>query len=429
MNVLFYPRRRALEQRGGDLLALQETIRALEALDIRATISTDPSLDLTPFEFVHLYSLGDPFSALEFAFNALRQNKPLVTTPIYWRRDQWLDARINPQPNHPEHSLDALTPEEYARVKRVFQLEHDIFRGAHQLILNLAARVFVLSHAEGQILHDEFGVPFEKLAVTPNGVNPAYAHGDAERFLRTHSIPTRDFVLCVARVEERKNSLGVIRAWRSERVPLVFVGRVPDAAYFEMCRAAADTHVYFCGALPPEQVADACAAARVHVMASWWEEQGMAALEAGIAGCNLVMTQNSPGREYFGSACFMCDPGDESSIHDAICTALEAPRDDALPSRIRENFTWERAAQTLASEYRAVAPITRSLDGAALLQLTNQLMEMWQIKRARYQELQDAAQRQDIWIKELEHIAARRRERLYTLPLIGPIATWLNTRP
>jgi glycosyltransferase involved in cell wall biosynthesis len=432
MNVLFYPRRRAPEQRGGDWLALQETIRALEPLGVRATISTDPTLDLAPFDIVHLYSLGDPYSALEYALNVLRQQKPFVVTPIYWRHHQWLDARLRPTPNHPEYALDALSDAERAQVHQLIQLEENLYTGVHQFILRAAARVFILSHAEGEILRADFGVRAEQMRVTHNGVAAAYAHGDAERFLAAHSIPARDFVLCVARVEERKNSLGVIRAWREENVPLVFVGRAPDEAYLQMCRAEAGAHVYFCGALSPDQVADACAAAKVHVMASWWEEQGMAALEAGIAGCNLVMTQNSPGREYFGDACFTCDPADARSIHDAIRAALDAPRNSALAAHIRETFTWERAANTLRDAYAAAqntAPA--SIDPFALINLTAQLRELWHIKHREHLRLSDAAAQQAAWLEQLEAIQAQRRRRrvkLDALPFVQNITAWLERR-
>lgn len=429
MNVLFYPRRRAPEQKGGDFLALQETLRALEARGIRGAISTDASLDLQPYDVVHLYSLGDPYSAIPFALHALHQRKPIVTTPIYWRHDQWIDARMHPAPQRVEHSLAALAPDEQARVLRMIQVEEEIYTGAHRLVIQLAARVLALSDMERAILRDDFGAREEQLAVTFNGVNASFAQGSAERFLQKHHIPARDFVLCVARVDERKNTIGLIRAWNQETVPLVLVGRAPDPAYLDMCRAVAGPHVYFLGPLSPAEVADAGAAAKVHVMASWWEEQGMAALEAALAGCNVVMTQNGPGREYFGAACFTCDPGAEASIHAAIRAALDAPRDPALAARIRERFTWDAAADVLTDVYAQAArePIASRAEHAdTMYALAKWLCELRALKTPDRVALEKQRREQAAWMRELEQIAARRAK--FGLPLFKQLAAWWERR-
>lgn len=409
MNVLLYPRRRAPAQKGGDFIALQETIRALEPRDVHCTISTDASLDLTPYDVVHLYSLGDPYSAIPFALNAQRQRKPIVTTPIYWRHNQWLNARLHPAPHRIEHSLAALARDEQARVLRMIQVEEAIYTGAHRLVIELAARVLALSDMERAILRDDFGAREEQLAVTFNGVNPSFAQGNAERFLQSHHIPARDFVLCVARVDERKNTIGLIRAWNRETVPLVLVGRAPNHAYLEMCRAISGPHVYFLGALSPAEVADAGAAAKVHVMASWWEEQGLAALEASLAGCNIVMTQNGPGREYFGDACFTCDPADEDSIHAAVREALDAPRQPALAARVRKHFTWNLTADVLIRMYEQAAggatePRTECAD--TMFALSKSLCELRALKSRDIGALESQLREQQIWLRELERIAA-----------------------
>ncbi|MCG3141917.1 MAG: hypothetical protein HDKAJFGB_03259 [Anaerolineae bacterium] len=434
MKVLFYPRRHAPEQKGGDFIALQHTLGALEARGVQCALSTDATLDLTAYDVVHLYSLGDPYSAIPFALNARRQRKPIVVTPIYWRHDQWLAARLQPVPQRIEHSLAALSTDEQARVRRMIQVEESIYTGAHRLVIQLAARVFALSKMERAILRDDFGARDEQLAVTYNGADASFAQGNAERFLQQHQIPTRDFVLCVARVDERKNTIGLVRAWNDETTPLALVGRAPDPAYLEMCRAIAKPHIYFLGALPPSQVADAGAAAKVHVMASWWEEQGMAALEAALAGCNLVMTQNGPGREYFGDACFTCDPADEASIRAAIRAALDAPRQTALAARVRERFTWDAAADVLVAQYHQAAAekIDPHVESSATMEtLSRQLCELSALKTPDLLALELQMREQQAWMRELEQIAeqrARRRVNLSAVPLLKNFAAWWERR-
>ncbi len=412
MKVLFYPRRAAPQQRGGDFIALEETIRALETRGVECTISTDADLDLALFDVVHLYSLGDPYSALPYTLNAQRQHKPIVTTPIYWRHNQWLDARKDAETYRTEHSLSALSDQERKRAVRLIEVEEEIYTEAHRLVIQLAARVLALSERERAIFASDFGAGDTQVEVTYNGVTSSFAAGDADRFLQTHHIPTRDFVLSVARVDERKNTMGLIRAWNDAPVPLVLIGRAPNPAYLEMCRTLAKPHIYFLGALPPSEVADAGAAAKVHVMASWWEEQGMAALEAGLAGCNLVMTKNGPGREYFGDACFTCDPADEASIRAAIEAALAAPRNPALAERIRKTFTWDAAADVLARTYeQAVREEPRAVDTAVptIANLKQLLCERRELEAAARVTLEKQLLAQQAWTRELEQMAAAQR--------------------
>ena len=47
-------------------------------------------------------------------------------------------------------------------------------------------------------------------------------------------------------------------------------------------------------------LASACAAARVFALPSWFETPGLAALEAALAGCAVVITPFGSPREYFG---------------------------------------------------------------------------------------------------------------------------------
>ena len=51
----------------------------------------------------------------------------------------------------------------------------------------------------------------------------------------------------------------------------------------------------------------------------------MAALEAALGGCNIVMTKESPAREYFGETCLVCDPDDPTSIRNAVPGSARSP--------------------------------------------------------------------------------------------------------
>lgn len=429
LKVLFWFRRRP-ETRGGDWTALQRLIAALQAENVQAEISDSPAHDLSPYAFAHLYNTCDPYLTLEYAVSAARQNKAFVVTPIYWSHAQWADARAQATPEtRPEFFPGDLSEQEWRQIRFVQARQEELFLAIQQLALRPASLVFPLSDMEGALVAQDFGIAQARLWTTYNGTDLEYAQGDAARFVQEHGV--RDFVLSAARIEERKNTVGLIRAWRNQAVPLVLAGRAPDARYLDLCRAEAAGNVHFVGTLTPPQVADALAAARVHVLASWWEEQGLAALEAGLNNLNLVMTQNGPGREYFGDACFSCDPAEPRSIRDAIQRALDAPRPQDLRAQIAEKFTWERAARRTRAAYDAAmqagtltAPV---LSAGALQEVAARLAELMYWKQMAYETLETEAVQTTAWARDLQDIArkhTRANARWANLPVVRNIQQW-----
>lgn len=421
LSVLYWFRRRPYA-RGGDWVGLQATLDALRAFNVQATVSDDPTIDLARYDLIHLYNLCDPYSASDYVLRAVRARKPLVATPLYWSHAQYLAAIENESPEtYPELFLTAPTPEARARLRAARRREAELLHDAQQLVFGAAQKVLVLSNGEGSILQEEFGMAPEKLHLTYNGVDPKYQRGDADYFAREFRV--RDFVLSAARFEHRKNQVGLIRAWRDESVPLVLAGAVPEPEYFALCRQEATPNIHFVGDLAPAQIADAGAAARVHVLPSWWEEVGLAALEAGLAGCTLVMTQNGPGREYFGDDCLTCDPANPASIREAVHAALARPRAADLAQRILTQFSWERAATATREAYdEALAcPLLANIDLDLLSALTIQLAE--ELHRQERQ-LTDAVHAH----QELERWALDMQSRLRLPPTLGSVVRgWLKS--
>ncbi len=402
LSVLYWFRRRPYKP-GGDMVALRATVDALRAFDVRATISDDPHIALDSYDIAHLYNLCDPYSATDYALRALRAHKPLVVTPLYWSHAQYLETYQHATPaQYPEFFLDAPTEDAQARLRATRKREAELLRDAQQLVLSIAAKILILSRGEGELLLKEFGAPREKMQLTFYGVDAKYANGDAARFEQEFGV--RGFVFSAARFQHRKNQIGLIRAWREENIPLVLAGPISEPAYWELCKREASANVHFVGALTPAQIADAGAAARVHVMASWWEEVGLAALEAGLAGCNLVMTQNGPAREYFGDDVVLCDPARPDSIRAAIQIALEHPRTTQLAEKIRAQFTWERSAQATREAYDEILAQRHepNIHWDALQQLAIRMAENYDELERENSKLQQGKRDLETWALEMQ---------------------------
>ncbi len=430
VKVLYRTRPHAPSDGGGDYLQLQRTLAPLQQLGVETVVSNDPALDLTPFDLVHLYGLGDARGLPRTLSQARAYGKRIVTTPIYWRHDALIAARKQPA-RYPEYALDALPTDAQARIRRVQQLEEELYDRAQKWALDFSEVVLPQSKAEGMQLTENFGVAPEKIRVAPNAAEASYATGNAERFFRRYGV--RDFVLCIARFQAYKNQMNLLRAWKGEPTPLVLVGTPADTGYFEWCKKTASANVIFAGVLSPAEVADACAAAKVHVLTSWYEVVGMAALEAALAGCNIVMTQESPAREYLGDACFLCDPDSPASIRGAIRAALDAPRSDAPARQVRERVSWQTTAQITADAYvECLAHPAQVWDEryrAQLEQFTATLSELDALHQPWFDEMERELSKQQAWEQSLRtRYDALERERVAASQL--PLMRWLrSTKP
>ena len=117
-------------------------------------------------------------------------------------------------------------------------------------------------------------------------------------------------VLCVARIEGIKNQYNLIRALNNTPYKLLLIG---DAApnqkkYYRQCKKIAAANISFINYLPQEQLVHYYAAAKVHVLPSWFEVCGLSSLEAAAMGCRVVITDNGYARSYFKECSFLLRP-------------------------------------------------------------------------------------------------------------------------
>ena len=173
--------------------------------------------------------------------------------------------------------------------------------------------------------------------------------GDADAFERKFGL--RDFVLCCAGVQARKNQLRLIRAADALGLPLVLIGS-EEARYAQRCRAAASSRVHFLGELDGADLRNAYAAARTHALVSFYETPGLASLEAAISGNTIVASDRGSPREYFGDHAYYCDPVDGGSIEAALSQAWNATPDPALREQVLRDYTWRKTAEATLRGYR-----------------------------------------------------------------------------
>jgi glycosyltransferase involved in cell wall biosynthesis len=190
--------------------------------------------------------------------------------------------------------------------------------------------------------------------VIPNGISQqrtgaAYPHNDKYK----------NAILCMGRIESRKNQLNLIRALNNSPYQLYIHGKPSpnNMAYFEQCKLEAAPNVHLEGHLDEQELYTAYANAKVHVLPSYFETTGLSSLEAAVMGCNIVVTDRGDTRDYFKNDAWYCEPEDPTSIRQAVEAAYDAPYNEAFRQRILREYTWKRAAEETLKAYMDVLKV------------------------------------------------------------------------
>lgn len=370
------------ESAGGPTLRVPKTAEALRLIGIDAQAAFFPTAEIATRNIVHGFNTWTAPFALALCQQAKRLKKRLVFSPIFLDlsgRELWGKLlpnlfAANPHGNgldqaieqlcttYKRDSLDRTAPQEpelgyHALVREIVALtDHTIFLSEHERAL--MARIRAVPEA-GSVVHNPVDAK-------------RFAEADPKLFERAFSI--QDYILCVGRLESRKNQLVLIQALRNTKIPIVLIGHVVDRSYGRMLRSIAGSNVHFLGRLThgSELLASAIAGARVFTLPSWAEGAPLAALEAGAAGVPMVLSDRSGEVEYFGDLARYIYPGDPSGLRAAILEAYESDqtpeRRAALRTHVATHFSWERYTRETERIYlsvqeqatRSLSPATRS---------------------------------------------------------------------
>lgn len=320
---------------GGAEVQAEQTKAALERRghDVR-WIDMSDRLELEHVDVLHFFGAGAQFS---WWTHTAKNRVPIICSSIFYensarKRFYW------------KHACNLNGTKAYL-VKRML-LDCD--------------RILPNSLAERTQVSRLFGISATSMAIIPNGVESSMAHGDGERFHTAHpEIPRgQRVVLFVGRIEPNKNVLGLLKAFSHiENVVLIIVGQFApgvDRRYQAQVLSSLSEQrgsVFWLGAVPHDQLADFYAAAAVHVLPSFMETPGLSALEAGLAGCNLVVGNSAPSREYFDGIAEITKP-EPTFILKSIRKALGLPRNFYHQSEhIAADYTWDTVAEQTEHEY------------------------------------------------------------------------------
>jgi len=228
--------------------------------------------------------------------------------------------------------------------------------------LLLADRIITNSEMESEMLADVLDIPRDRFASVYNGVDDIFATRPSESLFRERFGIAGKFVLNVGNIEPRKNQSVLAQA--VSNLPdhkLVLIGHVRDADYLNATVAAGKPEqVIYLGPLPhdSELLRSAYQACSSFCLPSTLETPGLAALEAAVQGCPLVITEVGSTREYFGDAATYVCPRDPSSILQGLRQTMSATaptgRNTLDTQAFMHQYSWTQVTKKLKEIYASV---------------------------------------------------------------------------
>lgn len=353
LKIVMIARPNLFSVTGGDTIQVKETAHALRQLGINVDVVVNGEINYSQYDLLHFFNVITPEDILG---HIRRTNKPFVVSTIYVNYREYDRYHRGGSIGYLSRFLsrDGI---EYVKTTGKFLLKGEkvstplfFIKGHRRSIQHILKRASLLlpnSENEYRRLVTDYGIN-KPYRVIPNAINPD--------LFKPIPHTERNIVLCVARIEGQKNQLNVIRALNGAPYKVVFIGAAApnQLAYYNQCRAEAAENITFVDFIPQSQLLKYYSLARVHILASWFETTGLSNLEAGAMCCRLVAGDRGDVRDYLGDDAFYCEPGDLSSIRNAVDKAWLAAETSVLSDKIRQNYIWTKTAEATLRAYQSV---------------------------------------------------------------------------
>jgi glycosyltransferase involved in cell wall biosynthesis len=318
--------------RTGDETYVRELLRALPAVGdgLRfAAVTRRPELVPDGIEVVRLPA-------------RIQELRMAVRLPLLLRR-------LRPALAHFVHSLPLASPCPAVLTVQDLSFERDaslmgrretaIFRIVVPRSARAARAVIAISQRTKDDLVELYGLPPERVVVTPLAVDEAFRPGGTRGA----------YLLLSGSIEARKNPLAAAEAARAVGRRLVVVGPERDAALgAELRRRGADVR----GFVPHEELVRLTQEAAALVFPTRYEGFGLPVAEAMACGTPVIATPDAAVREVGGDAVAYAEPG---AFGEAVARVLADPEPWSRAGLERAKlFSWEATARQTVAVYREV---------------------------------------------------------------------------
>jgi glycosyltransferase involved in cell wall biosynthesis len=214
-----------------------------------------------------------------------------------------------------------------------------------------ASRVLTGSERTARDLVERYGLPPERVVVTPYGFDPVYRPDGP-------TPANGAYALFVGGLEPRKDPVAALEAFAlvNGDLRLILAGparRAAEDVRATLRRLGLEKRVELRGYVPKEELATLYRGAACLVLPSRYEGFGLPVIEAMASGTPVVATAEGAISEVAGDAAILVEPGDPSALAAGIERALaERARLRAAGLERARSFTWAETARRTLEVYR-----------------------------------------------------------------------------
>lgn len=189
--------------------------------------------------------------------------------------------------------------------------------------INLVDAIIFKSLSEKKNLCKPFIITEEKIHIVPNFINENIIKAaPKELFSKLYNI--ENYAICMGIIEPAKNQLMAIRAMKTLGIPLVIVGKYRDKEYYDLCFKESAKENLFIDNLPyhSDVMRSALQGSIMYIELSH-EPAGLSALDAGLSGCNLLLSDSEWSHEHFDSYATYANPNSLEDVKKAMENILD----------------------------------------------------------------------------------------------------------
>lgn len=320
--------------RGGAEIQFENTVQALKELGIDCEIINSNSTDINQYDLIHFFKSDEYFVSLsEYLKNI---NKPYVVSTVFY-----------PEKKSVKFLYKILGfVYKFLKIKQLCPVKRIEF-------WNNANMLFPNTETEKEFINS---VVTTKANTVHNCIEDYYFHNhicENKFYTYFENLKGKKFVLCVGRIEPRKNQYKLIEACKNNQLDLVLIGKVRDESYWEKCLSIGYEKVYCLGEIyDKDLLISAYKACEVYAQPSTMETPGLSALEAASQGTKIVITKYGGTKEYFGETAFYVDPNSIKDITFKIKIAFEKDIEDN--SNYYKKFRYSIIAKQYIKYYQEI---------------------------------------------------------------------------
>lgn len=226
--------------------------------------------------------------------------------------------------------------------------------------LCFADQVIVVSPSLTEQLKSRYSWRAARISFVPNGAThilqaPAF-ESERSSLLDRFGLARGEFIVTVGRLVPEKGFDDLIRSFKSTNHPskLVIVGdAAPGDPYAEHLRREAGCGVVFTGYLKPAEITALLREASLFALASRHEGLPIAALEAAILGCPVLLSDIRPNLDIGLAQANYFKVGDMEDL----CRKLAAPHETYRVDShsILDRYDWDKISESTSAVYSTLA--------------------------------------------------------------------------